>query len=118
MVLNNEAYDIAAAVMTLMEKKKMVKMDVLDVHELTPLADIFIIIVASNVKQTQALSDDIEDLLKERFEINVEKEGYHSANWILVDCNEVIIHILEQEHAAFYGIERLWKDAPRLEKVE
>lgn len=118
MLLNNQAYDIAQAVMELMEKKKMVKMDALDVHELTPLADIFIIIVASNVKQTQALSDDIEDLLQERFELNVQKEGYHSANWILVDCNQVIIHILEQEHAAFYGIERLWKDAPKLESAK
>ena len=116
--MNKEAYHIGKLVVELMNKKKLVKVNVLDVHDLTPLADLFVIIVGSNVRQTQALADDIEDLLKENGYRDIQIEGYRSANWILVDCGEVIIHILEQEHAAFYGIERLWKDAPVLQYEE
>lgn len=90
-------------------------MDVLDVHELTPLADLFIIVVANNVKQTKALADDLEEIFVEQGVETVQKEGYHTATWILLDCGPVMVHILEEQSATFYGLERLWKDAPSID---
>lgn len=115
--LNNETYELGKLVTQMLEKKKTVKVDVLDVHELTPLADLFVIVVGSNVRQTQSLADDIEELVKEQG-IEVHKEGYHTATWILLDCGEMIVHVLEQQHATFYGLERLWKDAPMIAYTE
>lgn len=100
----------------IIEKKKIVKVEALDVHELTPLADVFIIAIASNVRQTQAIADDVEDFLAAHCSEPIKKEGYATATWILLDCGQIIVHILEEENAAFYGLERLWKDAPSIEE--
>lgn len=101
--------------MKAIQKKKVVTVEALDVHELTPLADLFIIAVAPNVRQAQAMSDEVEDLLAREGYALIQKEGYQTATWILLDYGRVIVHILEQESADFYGLNRLWKDAPHIE---
>ena len=58
------------------------------------------------------MADEIEEILSEAGYEPVHKEGYQSATWILLDYGQVIVHILEEENAHFYGLDRLWKDAP------
>ncbi len=113
--MNETTYTLGKRIVEAIEKKKVITVEALDVHEITPLADLFIIAVASNVRQTQAMADEVEDLLAEEGYLLIHKEGYQSATWILLDYGQVIVHILEQEHAQFYGLERLWKDAPSVE---
>ncbi len=97
-----------------MNKKSSEEIEILDVHELTPLADLFVIATASNVKHAQAIADEIEDsLLEEGISVR-QKEGYGTSKWILMDYGMIIIHILLKEEAEFYGLNRLWKDAPQL----
>lgn len=112
--MNAQVYTMSQLIVNCIEKKKILRVNVFDVHELTPLADVFIIVIASNVRQTQALADEVEELLKEKG-CTLQKEGYHTATWILLDCGPIIVHILEEEDADFYGLERLWKDAPQIE---
>ncbi|MEG0086594.1 MAG: ribosome silencing factor, partial [Niameybacter sp.] len=95
-------------------KKKFDSLQVLDVHEITSLADVFIIIVGNNTKQTKALADDIEEGLSKLDIEAVQKEGYQSANWILMDYDRVIIHVLYKEDAEFYGLDRLWQDGTEI----
>lgn len=97
------------------EKKKVLTLEALDVQELTTLADLFIIAVADNVKQVKAMADIVEEDMEAYGYYPIHKEGYHTATWILLDYNEVIVHILARDYAEFYGIERLWKDAPKIE---
>lgn len=113
--MNTSTHELGKEIVKALEKKIAVSIEALDVHELTPLADLFIIAVASNVRQTQAMSDEVEETLSQLGYETVHKEGYQSATWILLDYGQVIVHILEEENAQFYGLDRLWKDAPKVE---
>lgn len=116
--MNRIIYTLGKQIVEAIEKKKAITVEVLDVHELTPLADIFIIAVASNVRQTQAMADEVEELLAAEGHLLIHKEGYQSATWILLDYGQVIVHILEEESSQFYGLSRLWKDAKAINYKE
>lgn len=116
--MDKTTYILGKQIVEVLENKKAITVEALDVHNLTPLADLFIIAVASNVRQTQAMADEVEELLEAEGYLPIHKEGYPSATWILLDYGQVIVHILEQENAQFYGLSRLWKDAKAVEYKE
>lgn len=109
--MNSHTQELVKVISDEINKKKIIDMDILDVQELTPLTEVFIIAVASNVRQTKAIADAVEETLAERATYPIHKEGYHTAQWILLDYGEVIIHILDEESARFYALNRLWNDA-------
>ncbi|MDF2593844.1 MAG: iojap-like protein [Clostridia bacterium] len=110
--LNKNTVTLAEKIYDIINSKSASSIQILDVHELTTLTDIFIIAVASNIRQTQAIADEIEKVLTSDKElILLQKEGGSTAKWILLDYGYVIVHILHQEDAAFYALDRLWKDA-------
>lgn len=117
-VLNKTTYTLGKQIVKALENKKAITVEALDVHNLTSLADIFIIAIASNIRQTQAMADEVEDLLAMEGHLPIHKEGYQSATWILLDYGEVIVNILEEENAQFYGLSRLWKDATIIDYKE
>jgi ribosome-associated protein len=109
--LKKEAFERAQKIYDIIEKKKLKSIQILDVHELTSLADTFIIVTTSNTRQTKAIVDELEMRLA-REDIYVRAiEGYQSALWILLDFGDIIVHVLSEEEATFYGLDRLWKDA-------
>ncbi len=116
--MNKAVYTLGKQIVQAIEKKKVISVEALDVQSLTPLADVFIIAVASNVRQTQAMADEVEELLEVEGHLPIHKEGYQSATWILLDYGQVIVHILEEENAQFYGLSRLWKDATIIDYKE
>lgn len=102
--------ELAKKVYKILDKKKIDNIEALDVHELTALTDIFIIAIANNTRMTKALADEVEYLLdQEGIHVN-RKEGYQTASWILMDYQNVIVHILYKEDAEFYSLDRLWQD--------
>lgn len=108
--MSNEAILLAQKIHHILDNKKLESIEVLDVHEITTLADIFIIVIGANTRQTKALADELEDaLLEENIKVH-QKEGYDTANWILMDYDNVIVHVLYKEDAEFYGLDRLWQD--------
>ncbi len=106
-----ETYSLGKQILNTICNKKVIKVNLLDVSDITSLAEIFIIATASNTKQTQAMSDEVEEYLKNKDILPIRKEGYQSANWILMDYGDIIVHILDEEHAKFYDLSRLWQDA-------
>ncbi|HUR79331.1 MAG TPA: ribosome silencing factor [Thermoanaerobaculia bacterium] len=95
--------------------KKAIALDVLSVGELTSIADYFVICSASNERQAAAISDAVTAKLKE--ELNVKPlliEGTTPGRWILLDFGDFIIHIFTEDVRRFYGLERLWGDAPNV----
>lgn len=116
--MNTSSYLLGKEIIKAIQKKKAVKVEALDVRDLTSLTDVFIIAIASNIRQTQAMADEVEELLAETGQYPIHKEGYHTATWILLDYGQVIVHILEEENAQFYGLSRLWKDAKVIEYVD
>lgn len=108
--MSNEAILLAQKIYHILDTKKLENIEVLDVHEITTLADIFIIVIGANTRQTKALADELEDALSEEGIEVRQKEGYDTANWILMDYGNVIVHVLYKEDADFYGLNRLWQD--------
>ena len=113
--MNTETYTLGKQIIEAIHNKKVIKVDLLDVGKLTPLAELFVIAIAANIKQTMAMADEVEECLAQQDRLPIRKEGYQSANWILLDYGDVIVHILDEEHAQFYGLARLWQDATTIE---
>ena len=113
--LRRQTYILGKQIVDVINEKKIISLDVLDVGELTPLAELFIIAIAPNVRQTKAIADAVEEKLEILEKELIHKEGYQSANWILLDYGDIIIHILDEEDAAFYKLLRLWQDAKKID---
>ena len=95
--------------------KKAINLDVLAVADLTSIADYFVLMSANNERQSQAIADEIVDRLKK--EMNVRPllvEGTTPGRWVLLDFGDFIIHIFTEDVRRFYGLERLWGDAPNV----
>ena len=108
--MQKESILLAQKIYQILDNKKLDDIQVLDVHEITTLADIFVIVTGNNTRQTKALVDELEDALSEENIEMIQKEGYQTANWILMDYGNVIVHVLYKEDAEFYGLDRLWQD--------
>jgi len=95
--------------------KKAFDLDVLHVSELTSIADYFIICSANTERQTQAIADSILDKLREDQGVKpLLVEGTTPGRWILIDFGDFIFHIFTEDCRRFYGLERLWGDAPNV----
>ncbi len=97
-------------------EKKAFDIIALDLREVTSFAEFFVIASGSNQRQVQAISDEIDEQLKKQLQMRpIRIEGYTSAEWILLDYGDFIIHIFEQKARQFYDLERLWRDAKKVE---
>jgi ribosome-associated protein len=86
---------------------------VLDVKELTLIADYFVIASGANQRHVKALADRVlEGVQDSRKPSHV--EGHELGYWVLLDYGDVVVHVFRETERAFYGLERLWGDAPRL----
>lgn len=95
--------------------KKATDLDVLAVGDLTSIADYFVLASAGSERQAAAIADAITSRLKE--EMNVKPlliEGTTPGRWILIDFGDFIAHIFTEDVRRFYGLERLWGDAPNV----
>ena len=93
-----------------LEDKKAEDIKVIDISEVSVIADYFIIANGTNRSQIQAMSDNVEEILGRAGYPLKQIEGYQNANWVLLDFNDVIIHIFDKENRLFYDLERIWTD--------
>jgi len=87
---------------------------VLDVRKLTAYADTFIILSGRSDRQVRSIADAIVQAIKQTGEQPLGVEGLSEGNWVLIDCNDAIVHVFDPETRERYDLERLWRDAPRL----
>lgn len=100
-------------------EKKAVKTTALDLREIASFTEFFVITGGTNQRQVQAISDEIEEQLKKQLSTKpVRIEGYNTAEWVLMDYGDFIVHIFEQKAREFYDLERLWRDAKKVEIPE
>ena len=83
---------------------------IIDIHNISVIADYFIIADGSNPNQVQALVNNVEEELSKAGYILKQKEGYTKGSWILLDYNDVVIHVFLKENREFYDLERIWRD--------
>ena len=93
------------------EEKQAKDLRILDLREVTTFADYFVICSGANVRQNQAIADEIETRLKPLGEYPASIEGYQNAEWILMDYGDYLVHIFTEKARAYYDLERLWRDA-------
>lgn len=96
--------------------KKAFDMIALDLRSIASFTEFFIIATGSNQRQVQAIADEINEQLKKQLQRRpVRIEGYNSAEWVLLDFGDFIVHIFNNEAREFYDLARLWRDARKVE---
>lgn len=110
--------EIAKLAITALEDKKAEDIKVIDISEVSVIADYFIIANGTNRSQIQTLSDHVEEILGKEGVPPRQVEGYDNANWVLLDFHDVIIHIFDKENRLFYDLERIWRDGKMIESAE
>lgn len=101
-----------------LEDKKGEDIRIIDIREVSVLADYFIIASGSNANQVQAMTDNVEEVLGKAGYEPRQIEGYRSANWILMDYGDIIVHVFCREDRLFYDLERIWRDGRTIERNE
>jgi ribosome-associated protein len=104
-----------AAAIEAARDKKATGMVVLDLKKVGAFTDYFVICSASNPRQVQAIADAVEEALKAQKQRPTLVEGYARAEWILLDYFDFVIHVFSKHARDFYGLDRLWGSATRIE---
>ena len=104
---------ILLALQTAAEKKAL-DLVVLDLRPVASFTDFFVITSGMNRRQVQAISDGIVEQLKKNGTRAARVEGYQTAEWILVDYGDFILHVFDEKARRFYDLERLWREAVRV----
>jgi ribosome-associated protein len=111
--------DTAAAAARAASAKQAEDIVVLDVRKLIVITDHFVICTAGSTRQIKSVSDEIERALKESLEVRpARREGEGDSGWWLLDYIDVVVHVFAPEEREYYDLERLWRDAPRLDWEE
>jgi ribosome-associated protein len=96
-------------------EKKAIDLVVLDLQDIASFTDYFVITSGANERQVQAIADGVSDTLKKVGSPAARVEGYKTAEWILLDYGDFIVHVFEQKARSFYDLERLWRESKRVE---
>ena len=97
------------------QNKQAIDITLLDLRGIASFTDSFLICCGTSTPQNQAISNEIEVQLKKEGRPPSHIEGYQQAEWILMDYSDFIVHIFSPKTRSFYNLERLWRDAPRIE---
>lgn len=114
----DQSKEMASLVIQALEDKKAEDISILDIGNVSILADYFIIASGSNRSQIQALCDSVDEVLGRAGYSRNQVEGYDTANWILLDYKDVIVHIFDKENRLFYDLERIWRDGKKIDLEE
>lgn len=113
-----ESKKMARMAIDALEDKKAEDITILDISEISVLADYFIIANGNNRNQVQAMADSVEDSLGRAGYEPKQIEGYQTANWILMDYKDIIVHVFSEEDRGFYDLERVWRDGKQISKED
>ena len=95
-------------------EKKASDVVILEVSELTSVADYFVIGSGESERQVKAIAQNIEKIISSRFKRNPQIEGVGTSTWILLDYGDIIVHVFKTDIREYYGLEKMWSDAPQI----
>lgn len=102
-------------IVKILDNKKAEDIIVIDTKDLTVVSDYFIIASGTSNTHVSALSDEVNDEMKKQYNVEVDHIEGRATGWILLDYNDVLVHIFQPQSREYYNIERLWNDADRLD---
>ncbi|MFO7315629.1 MAG: ribosome silencing factor [Bacilli bacterium] len=107
--------DLLQLVYKALDDKHAEDIVVLNMKNISLLADYFIICHGNSDRQIQAIAREVKEKAEEHgFDVK-RVEGYDNARWVLIDLGDVVVHIFNKDERQFYNLERLWGDAPQIE---
>ncbi|MDA8170161.1 MAG: ribosome silencing factor [Nitrospiraceae bacterium] len=109
-----ESREKALAIAQFALDKKAGDVVVLEMHELTSFTDFFVICSGESTTQVKTIAEHVIESLKAKKIRPSGTEGLSNAKWVLVDYNDVVVHVFEKDTRQFYELEKLWLDAPRV----
>ena len=109
------AKEMVKTAVAALQDKKGEDIRVIDISGVTVIADYFIIASGSNPNQVQALVDNVEEQMYKAGYDDPRVEGYNTASWVLLDYNDVIVHVFSQDDRLFYDLERIWRDGKEID---
>jgi ribosome-associated protein len=117
---SERALELALAAAQAAADKKAVDIVILDVAEQLVITDVLLVASAPNERQVMAIVDAIEEELVKLPEKAkpVRREGERAGRWVLLDYVDIVVHVQHEEERAFYSLDRLWKDCPRVPFVD
>lgn len=108
--MEQNSKEMAKLAILALEDKKAEDIRVIDISQVSVLADYFIIADGNNRNQVQAMIDNVEETLGKAGYTPKQIEGYQNANWVLMDYSDIIVHVFDKENRLFYDLERIWRD--------
>lgn len=113
-LLDQQAQQFAQQIKDWIEEKNGTNVEIIDVHELTPMTDYFVIASGSSTLNVKAIAEHVELMGSRQGTEPLSYEGRQGGRWILIDFNSVVVHIFLEEERGFYNLERLWQDGKRV----
>ncbi len=116
----DKSREMASLAYHALEEKKAENITMIDIEQVSTLADYFIIASGKNRNQIQAMADEVDEVLgRAGYEVK-HKEGYQNANWVLLDYGDLVVHIFDSQNRLFYDLDRIWRDgkAVSIEELE
>ena len=98
--------------------KKAEEIRVIEISEISPIADYFVIATGANSNHLQAMVDAVEEELGKQGHTPKQIEGTRSSSWVLMDYRDIIVHVFSKEDRLFYDLERIWTDGKKLSVEE
>ncbi len=113
-----ETFDLVKKAIQALDDKKAEDITVIDIREISTIADYFVIASGSNQNQLAAMQDSVDEAMyKEGIQAR-QIEGNRSSTWILMDYQDIIIHLFSKEDRLFYDLERIWRDGKVVDVAE
>ena len=114
---NQSGKTMVKEIVSVLEEKKGEEITILDIRQISVIADYFIIVSAENPRQLDSLSDAVQDKM-EKLGFRLRRvEGVPESGWLLLDYNDVIVHVFHKEQRQYYDLERIWSDGKRIPEV-
>ncbi len=113
--MNMDSLALAKAAAGILDAKKADKINVIRITDISSLGDYFVIATGTSNTHVHALADELEEKLKEQGAAPARVEGYRSNSWIILDYEEVVVHLFTADAREFYDLDRLWADGETLQ---
>ena len=111
----NQSAEMVKIAAKALEDKKAEDIRVIDIREISTIADFFVIANGTNANQLAAMRDAVDEELYKAGYHTKQGEGNQNSTWILMDYNDIIVHIFSKEDRLFYNLERMWTDGKQID---
>jgi len=101
-----------------MSEKQAEDLVILDIRPVSPVADFFVLGTAGSLRQLKVVADTVSNTARVEARVKPSHvEGAAESGWVLVDLDDVVVHVFDADHRAFYGLEELWREAPLVARM-